>query len=135
MREIKTHEVDELGPTMSVWAVDEPGPGGACHHYRVIWDPDRTADSAIPIAYRDGKPPQYIDIHFQKGPRGENDCNGLLEPALLAIIEDRMVSFQQGPFSSVEGSQALGAVRLALSYLHDRVRDRLRRGVQGLSKT
>lgn len=116
MRRIDAHEVAEMGPTMDVHALDEPGPGGACHAYRVDW---RTGSVTIP---------------FQRGPRGETANNGLLEPALLAIIADRLRAFQAGPYPSPETAEALEHVEAALAALHRRVRDRVGRGVMGQSR-
>lgn len=115
MRDIDTHEIPELGPTMKVQALDEPGPGGASHSYRIDWGTGS------------------IDINFQKGPRGETTNNGLLEPALLAIMIDRAESFDKGPFASPEGKRALEHMKSALGELHARQRDRIARGVQGKS--
>ena len=116
MREITEHEVPEMGSTMTVHALDEPGPGGACHAYRVDWG----AGS--------------VTIGFQRGPRGETSNNGLLEPALLAIILDRLRAFEAGPYPSPQTTKAIIRIEAALAALHERVRERLARGVMGQSK-
>lgn len=114
-RRITTHEFEELGPTMSIEVLDDPGPGGASHRYRIFWG--------------EGE----VEIPFQCGPRKEANLNGLLEPALLAIIIDRLEAFQAGPYPSSQGMVALGHLRAALGEMRDRVLDRVRRGVMGTS--
>jgi len=116
MREITTHEVPELGPTMTLTALDENGPGGAPHAYRIDW---RTGS---------------VTIAFQRGPRGETSNNGVLEPALIAMLIDRLQHFERGPYPSPETTRAREHLQAALDELHARVRDRLARGVMGQSK-
>ena len=116
MRDIEIHEIPELGPTMKVQALDEPGPGGASHSYKVDWGTGS------------------IVIDFQKGPRGETTNNGLLEPALLAIILDRAEAFMAGPFPSAETARSIVHLKAALAEMHNRQRERIARGVQGQSK-
>lgn len=116
MRDIDRHELPEMGPTMSLTALDENGPGGAPHAYR--------------IDYGNGS----LVIPFQRGPRGETNNNGVLEPALIAMLIDRLEHFERGPFPSAETTEAREHLERALAALHKRVRDRLARGVMGQSK-
>jgi hypothetical protein len=114
MRELITHK----GPTnypLTVTVVDEPGPGGAHHHYV--------------IDTLDGK--ALGEVKFQKGPLKESRVNGVTHEALLAIVADRLVSFQKGPFACIENEQALANVQKALSILHGRTLSRANRGVEG----
>ena len=82
----------------NVAAIDErdPNAGGASHHYGIQW----------------GGPKEVTRIQFQHGPRGlATSTAGLFEDDLLAILEDRLVCFQAGPFACEENEQALAATR------------------------
>lgn len=116
MRQIQLDPALEAGDMITVEALDEPGPGGASHAYRVSW------------------PEGSVTINFQRGPRKESNHNGLLEPALLAILQDRLERFQAGPYASDENARALEHVKAARTAQCDRARARLERGVLGTSK-
>lgn len=70
-------------------------------------------------------------ILFQNGNPSEVGFNGLTNEALLAIIRDRLISFQSSEFASVENQQALVHVDEALESLKRRTRDRITRKVEG----
>lgn len=53
------------------------------------------------------------------------------EEALLAIVIDRLRSFQAGPFPSPFNATALVRCQDALRLLQQRTRDRIARGVEG----
>lgn len=97
---------------------DDAGSGGASHHY--------TADI-------DGV--KVLDVQFQHGARHEDGSTpGVTDRVLLAILLDRMRSFQSGPFSSRLNSLALTAIEQAMLWLHQRTMERARRGVLGKEK-
>ena len=73
-------------------------------------------------------------IFFQNGPIRENGVNGVTNEALLAIVIDRLRSFQLGPFPSPSNAAALLNCEHALSQLQQRTKDRIKRGVEGESK-
>ncbi|SRR6266446_2775741 len=113
-REIETHKVNGLNESLRIRVMDEPGQGGACHHYRI----------------------QYLDrwtwdTHFQDGPVQEVGINGVSNEALLAIVRDRLEGFQSGSCACGENQDALGAVEHAMDRLAARTKDRLERGVEG----
>lgn len=116
MRQIDRHELPEMGPTMTLTALDADGPGGTPHLYRIDW----SAGSIV--------------IPFQRGPRGETSNNGVLEPALIAMMIDRLEHFERGPFPSPETTAAREHLEAALGALQDRVRNRIARGVMGQSR-
>jgi len=97
--------------------VGPPGDGGAPHDYAVQFKPF------------DGPPQQHL-IAFQKGLPSEVGTTGLTNEALLAIVADRLEGFQQGPFACSENGFALSFVRDALTALHTRTANRLKRGVE-----
>lgn len=117
MRTITDHivENDAANHQLDIQATDMPGPGGANHEYRI-----------------DG--PRGFDAHrisFQNGPIITAGVNGVTQEALLAIVIDRLRSFQAGPFSCRENAIALTHCEDALMWLQRRTRARIRRGVEG----
>lgn len=123
MRELTSYIVDGANEALVVRAMDEPGPGGACHHYRVRG-----------IAPDGGEAFPAMDIRFQSGPIREVGVNGISDEALLAIAEDRLLCFQSGEYASYENLQALHHVGAALGWFQKRTRDRVARGVEGTSE-
>lgn len=106
---------------INVAAIDEPDPnaGGASHRYAIQF----------------GGPKDVLVIQFQHGPRGEKDSiAGVFDDALLAIIEDRLESFQQGMFPSDHNHAALTAIKSARQMLGQRVAERMARGVLGANQ-
>lgn len=128
MRFVKDHLVEgDPAPQVEVMVLDEPGAGGACHRYGVRWGPVKEiAPHAVVI---DG-----VMISFQNGPIKEDGINGVTQEALLAIVIDRLRSFQAGPFACRENALALTKCQEALMWLQTRTRDRLARGVEGQTK-
>lgn len=124
MRTIEYHKINSTNDTLTVEVLDAPGHGGASHHY-MVYAPDWTRDP-------DGANPHHVwDILFQNGPIAEQGVNGLTQEVLLAIVIDRLRSFQSGPFSSQENALALTKCEEALHWLQQRTLDRMRRGVEG----
>jgi hypothetical protein len=109
---------------LTIQVLDEPGAGGANHHY-MITTPDWTRAP-------DGSGAQGVwDINFQNGPINENGVNGVTQEALLAIVADRLRSFQAGPFACRENALALTKIEEAQHWLHSRTLARMQRGVEG----
>jgi hypothetical protein len=104
---------------LSVYANDEPGPGGAHHAYAIS-----TSNGDVPTTF----------INFQKGAVNEAGVNGISDESLLAILIDRAQDFQDGPFPSIDGEIALHHMRLALANLKRRFVERAQRGVEGYNK-
>ena len=117
MREITDHKVNPANDKLTIMVTDEPGAGGANHEYMV------TGFDAGGQHYE----------RFQNGPIAEHGVNGITQEVLLAIVADRLRSFQAGPFSSRENAVALTHVETAMLWLHKRTLDRMRRGVEGKS--
>jgi hypothetical protein len=61
----------------------------------------------------------------------EAGVNGISNEALLAIVEDRLLGFQAGPYSCRENAVALTKVQEAMMWLQKRTLDRVKRGVEG----
>ena len=72
-------------------------------------------------------------IQFQKGPIKENGVNGCHHEDLLAIVIDRLQSFQNSEFSCRENAVAITKLEEAMMWLGKRTADRVNRGVEGTS--
>lgn len=122
MREVTEHKSGfGMDNELSIVVVDQPGVGGASHEYEII---SRDLEG-LDVIQR---------IKFQKGPVKETGINGISHEALLAIVVDRLRSFQGGSFPCRENAEALVAIELALSWLHHRTKERNARLVEGTSK-
>lgn len=124
-RRITTHAHNALNDALIIEATDEPGIGGAHHEYLITTE--------IPTI---DQPNQLVDrggwrISFQNGGVAVSGVNGISHEALLAIIRDRLMCFQRGPFVCEESENALYHVDMALKILHARTAERTRRGVEG----
>jgi len=98
---------------------DEPGQGGACHHYEIMSvDPsERTAP--------------FCRINFQEGPTKEYGVNGIYNEDLIAVVIDRLRGFQSGDYSCQQNALAITKLEEALHWLNDRTQERMERGVEG----
>lgn len=110
----------------TVAAVDEPGHGGANHHYEVL--------RVVPEP--EGSEPQNVleVILFQNGPVKECGVNGIHNEDLLCILIDRLEGFQRGEHASIENYHALNNLKAALAHLAARTKRRIGAGVEGTSR-
>lgn len=129
MREIHSHKVNECNEAMKIIVLDEPGPGGANHKYALEYP--AAEDAAGFRDASDGAWKNACILKFQNGPIKEVGTNGVTHEALLAVICDRLESFQKGPYACRENALALTKLQEAMMWLHKRTRDRLARGVEG----
>ena len=122
-RQITDHVVenDSVSHQLEIEVADEPGAGGANHAYIVRW---YTRTSV-----------RECRIDFQNGPVKKAGVNGVTHEALLAIIIDRLRSFQAGPFACLENAIVLTHCEDALIWLQRRTLDRIARGVEGSNKS
>lgn len=119
MRTINDHVVNPANDKLTIEVLDDPGAGGANHVYQVRGYHDTANDETAVV------------IRFQNGPINEAGVNGLTHEALLAIVVDRLRSFQAGPFSCRENSLAITKIEEAQHWLQQRTIARMRRGVEG----
>lgn len=124
-RELTSHKVNGLNEALRVEVLDGPGAGNACHVYGITSTEDRSADTP---------PAVMCPIRFQNGPIAEAGVNGISNEALLAIVEDRLLGFQSGPYACRENAIALTKIQEAMMWLQKRTRDRMARGVEGTSE-
>lgn len=92
--------------------------GGANHHYLVK---PSNGDQNPPLG----------DIKFQNGPIKEVGINGVMNEDLIAMILDRLYSFQESPFKCRENAIAITKLEEAMLWLNKRTLDRERRNVEG----
>ena len=78
-----------------------------------------------------GHSDQKLRILFQNGPILEVGVNGISGEALLAIVIDRLRSFQAGQYACRENALALTKLEESLMWLNKRTADRKGRGVEG----
>lgn len=108
------HDGHGLNESIAITA-DELGPGGASHKYECRIDGELIAS-----------------VQFQKGPRNEpGSTPGATEAALIAILMDRLQSFQAGPYACRENAITLTHLETALLFAKRRADNRARRGVLG----
>ena len=72
-----------------------------------------------------------MSLSFQNGPIKEAGVNGITHEVLLAVLIDRMRSFQDGDYACRENAIALTKLEEALMWLNKRTQGREARGVEG----
>lgn len=130
MRHITDHIINPCNDNLTIRVDDAPGAGGANHLYRVEGFNSST-NASDPFKARYGEPAQHATILFQNGPINEVGVNGITHEVLLAIVADRLRSFQAGPFACRENALALTKIEEAQHWLQQRTLARMRRGVEG----
>lgn len=132
MRQITSHIVNPANEKLEISVLDEPGHGGACHHY-VIEGADLEKNPSVESLVNFEGDQRTAVILFQNGPIGEdgNGVNGVTHEALLAILIDRLQGFQSGRYACVENQVALERIQQAQRALQERTKKRMERGVEG----
>jgi hypothetical protein len=133
MRTIEDHKVNPANDTLSIDVEDEPGAGGANHLYTITGF-NTQSNPSEPFNDRYGQPATHTTILFQNGPINESGVNGVTHEVLLAIVADRLRSFQKGPYSCKANACALTHIEEAQHWLQQRTIERMRRGVEGTHK-
>jgi hypothetical protein len=141
MRNLTDHivEGDSANHQLTIEVKDEPGQGGANHEYSIGMFGKFEAGVRAPLhrlqnieVLPDGSVTgELCHISFQNGPIKEFGVNGVTQEALLAIVIDRLESFQAGPFACDDNAIAPWHCRIALDRLQKRTRARIARGVEG----
>lgn len=129
MREITDHVVNPANDKLKIEVIDTEGAGGANHAYKVSGFDLSTNVSAGNGVVQDASTCQII--YFQNGAIPENGVNGLTHEVLLAIVADRLKSFQAGKFACKANACALTHIEEAQHWLQQRTIERMRRGVEG----
>lgn len=130
MRTIDDHKVNPANDVLEITVTDEPGAGGANHRYEIAgFDTVGNPSSVDAEGYAASYSRQVI--LFQNGPIPEAGVNGLTHEVLLAIVADRLRSFQKGPYACKANACALTHIEEAQHWLQQRTIERMRRGVEG----
>ena len=131
MRDLTEHvtDGDAANHQLNIRVTDEPGAGGANHRY-VVSGYDRRTNASANMSDL-GNDRLSTAVLFQNGPIPDVGVNGVTQEALLAIVIDRLASFQAGPYACEENRAALAAVREGLGHLKRRTLARMARGVEG----
>lgn len=130
MRQLTDHRVNPANDTLTISVMDEPGAGGAQHHYRIEGF-NTESNESDPFVARHGQPAQHATVLFQNGPINEVGVNGVTHEVLLAIVADRLRSFQAGQYACRANDKALQHIEEAQHWLQQRTLERMRRGVEG----
>lgn len=132
MRAITDHivEGDSANNQLTIEVTDGPGAGGANHRYEITGFDNDTNPSRLNSSGYSHSGARLV-VMFQNGPIKQFGVNGVTQEALLAIVIDRLKSFQSGPFACESNQKALDYTMLALDFLKDRTRARIARGVEG----
>ena len=131
MRKLADHIVSgDQAVQLEIEVTDQPGQGGANHKYEVTgFDTSKNLSKVGDNGF--GHEFSRMVVLFQNGPIKEFGVNGITQEALLAIVIDRLRSFQSGPFSCRENAIALTKCEEALMWLQRRTVARIKRGVEG----
>lgn len=130
MRTITEHAVNPANDSIVIAVTDEPGAGGANHRYELTgFDTASNPSNADEEGYVASFSKQVI--LFQNGPIAEAGVNGITQEVLLAIVADRLRSFQSGPYACKANACALTHIEEAQHWLQQRTLERMRRGVEG----
>ena len=133
MRELTDHIVSgDQAVQLKLTVVDKPGADGANHEYRIQGHNLKKHPAYVNVSEDDI--PQWETICFQNGAIKEAGVNGVTQEALLAIVIDRLRSFQAGQFSCRENAIALTHCEEALMWLQRRTVARIKRGVEGTTQ-
>ena len=134
-RFLNSHIVNPANDRLCITVLDKPGPGGANHLYmisgfdtstnpaKLIADDITGGNMDLPVAHMDAVP-----LIFQNGAIGDVGVNGITHEALLAILIDRLESFQTGPYKSNYNADALYHLQAAMHVLH---RLQMVKGIEG----
>jgi hypothetical protein len=129
VRQINDHKINPANDTLQITVEDDPGAGGANHLYRISgYSLARNPSHPKSLAKQEDN---AVDILFQNGTIPENGVNGVTQEVLLAIVADRLRSFQAGPFACKANACALTHIEEAMHWLQQRTLERMRRGVEG----
>lgn len=135
MRKLTDHIVSgDQAAQLDIYVTDEQGAGGANHRYVIAGFSVGTNKSASDDGLEFDGDTYGTVVLFQNGPIKEFGVNGITQEALMAIVIDRLRSFQAGPFSCRENAIALTHMEEALMWLQRRTVARIKRGVEGTNE-
>lgn len=129
-RELYDHKVNRFNREhVIVRTADERASDNAHHKYEIL---------VVNEAQSSNETSQIVEdcrLIFQNGGLKEVGANGITDQALIAVVLDRIRSFNDGQFRCRENSIVITKLEEALLWLEKRGNDRARRGVEGERKT
>ena len=130
MRQLHDHKITPANERLEIEVTDKPGAGGANHKYEITGfdtagNPSKEGETGYAHSF------SRLVVLFQNGTIPEAGNNGVTEQALVAIVMDRLRSFQAGPFACRENALALTKLEEAMLWMHARTLKRVARGVEG----
>lgn len=114
-RLIISHQVGPVNDRLTIAAYDIATAGGACYRYHLTAPGSTGVDCLLTFQHSD--------------PAGGID--GITNEALLAIVIDRLGSFQAGQFACRENAIAITKLQESLMWLQARTHQRMAAGVAG----
>jgi hypothetical protein len=118
-RFITDHKVTRLNERIDIMAMGPRTTGNAQAHYEIVAD-------------RETENPRVLaDLDFQARPLSDAEKVDLTNEALLAVVLDRLRSFQEGEFKCRENALAITKLEEAMHWIESRAKDRRSRGVEG----
>lgn len=125
-RRLYDHGVTKLNrESIVVETADLRGEDNAHHKYTIdVIRFGQTGDTPDELVER-------CTLNFQNGGLAEVGPNGITEQALLAVVLDRLRSFNDGPYRCRENSMMITKIEEALMWSGKRAADRAMRGVEG----
>ena len=106
---------------VEVETMDTRASDGAHHEYVIRVNPENSV----------GTPVMVCGLQFQNGGLKEVGANGITDQALIAVVLDRMRSFNDGQFRCRENSMIITKLEEAMLWMEKRSNDRARRNVEG----
>ncbi len=129
-RELNEHKINPANDKLTIEVLDDEGAGCAQHHY-LIGGFNTATNVSVNQPGGVLADETAVNIVFQNGPIPECGVNGVTQEALLAIVADRLRSFQRGPYACKANACALTHIEEAQHWLQQRTIERMRRGVEG----
>ena len=74
-----------------------------------------------------------LTLMFQDGNTRDNGINGVTNEMCLAVVWDRILAFQCGPYRCEYNAKALHHIERAIDALLSRTRERVEQGIEGTS--
>lgn len=132
-RQLTAHISNPANDCLKITVLDEPGSGKANHAYLIEgYNSDSNPQQMLLGAELTCDNDQEgVVLLFQDGPISEVGVNGITHEALLAVLIDRLQSFQAGPYSCRENALALTKLEEALMWLNKRTQRRMAAGTEG----
>ena len=94
-------------------------------------EPEFNANHVYTVETADSRKKPLTTVTFQKGPIKEYEVNGCCNEDLIAMVIDRLESFQKSKFVCRENALAITKLEEALHWLRHRTNKRERAGIEG----